>query len=209
MRAGTYARVSQSGQHVENQLRELHDYCERRGWSVRDYVDDGISGTRDRRPSLDAMLNDARRRRLDVIVVWRLDRLGRNLRHLVMMLDELTALGVGLVSLGESLDTTTPAGRLQLHVLSAISQFERDRIAERVAAGLNRARAQGKRLGRPRKHPRAPGVQLTVRQAAALWSVSKSTAAVRLSRGKVPPGQTSPDSRSLSPLNTASESVIE
>src|SRR5215217_3540265 len=89
------------------------------------------------------------RRRFDVLVVWRLDRLGRSLRHLLFLLDELAALGVGFVSLAEGIDTNTPAGRLQLHILGAIAEFERARIQERVRAGLARAKAQGVRLGRP------------------------------------------------------------
>ena len=106
-----------------------------------------MSGAKDRRPALDRLVADARRRTLDTVVVWRLDRPGRSLRHLVTLLDELHALGVGFVSLGEGIDLGTPAGRLQLHILAALSEFERSRIAERVLAGLERARKQGKRLG--------------------------------------------------------------
>ena len=110
-----------------------------------------MSGARESRPALDELVKAARRRKFDTLVVWRLDRLGRNLRHLIMLLDELTALGVGFVSLGEGIDTSTPAGRLQLHILGAIAEFERARIAERVRLGVARAKAQGKRLGRPRR----------------------------------------------------------
>ena len=92
---------------------------------------------------------DARRRRFDVLVVWRLDRLGRNLKHLVTLLEDVQAVGIAFVSLGEGIDCTTAAGRLQLHVLAALAEFERARIAERVRAGLARVRASGKRLGRP------------------------------------------------------------
>src|SRR6185295_10570273 len=106
-------------------------------------------------PALDALLKDARRRRFDVLVCWRLDRLGRNLRHLVTLIEELQALGIAFVSLGEGIDCTTPAGKLQLHILAALAEFERGRIRERVLAGLKRARTQGKRLGRPRKAPAA------------------------------------------------------
>src|SRR4249919_2306574 len=116
-----------------------------------EFVDSGVSGAKDKRPALDALLKDARRRRFDVLVVWRLDRLGRNLRHLITLLEELNALGIAFVSLNEGIDATTPAGKLQMHILGAIAEFERARIAERVRAGLQRARAQGKRLGRPRK----------------------------------------------------------
>ena len=139
---------------------------------------------KDRRPALDQMLVDAKRRKVDVVVCWRLDRLGRNLRHLIVTLENLTALGVGFVSLGEGIDATTPAGRLQMAVLGAIAQFERERIAERVRAGLAHARAKGTRLGRPRLRP-IPGVvaPLSVRDAAKKWGVSKSTAARWLHEG--------------------------
>src|SRR5437867_10862420 len=124
MKAAIYARVSTLDQEPENQLQELRRYVEARGWQGVEYVVKGVSGAKDRRPALDQLLADARRRRFDVVVCWRLDRLGRNLRHLILLLDELQALGIGFITLGEGIDTTTPAGRLQLHVLSAISQFE-------------------------------------------------------------------------------------
>src|SRR5207253_6305964 len=119
MRAAIYARVSTFDQEPENQLQELRRYVEARGFTAAEYVDRGVSGAKDRRPALDQLLSDARRRRFDVLVCWRLDRLGRNLRHLILLLDELQALGIGFITLGEGIDTTTPAGRLQLHVLSA------------------------------------------------------------------------------------------
>ena len=116
----------------------------------------------------------------DVLVCWRLDRLGRNLRHLVTLLDELQAVGVSFVSLGEGIDCTTPAGRLQLDVLAALAEFERARIAERVRAGLARAKQQGKRLGRPEtvipESVLAPVRGLSVREAASRLGVSPSTA---------------------------------
>ena len=116
---------------------------------------------------------------------WRLDRLGRNLKHLV--LEELQALGIAFVSLNEGIDATTPAGKLQMHILGAIAEFERARIAERVKAGLQRARAQGKRLGRPRKAPATIAVPGgSVRAAALVWGVSKTTAARWIAVGRVP-----------------------
>ena len=190
MRSAIYARVSTTDQHVENQLAELRQYVERRAWTVVEYVDKGVSGAKDRRPALDDLLKAARRRRFDVLVCWRLDRLGRNLRHLILLLDELQALGIEFVTLGEGIDTSTPAGRLQLHILSAIAEFERSRIQERVRAGLARAVAQGKRLGRPRV--RRAGTSLKVRDAAKLWGVSKSTAARWMAAGKVPEEPTAP-----------------
>jgi DNA invertase Pin-like site-specific DNA recombinase len=187
MRAAIYARVSTCDQEPENQLAELRRYVAARGWDDHEYVDRGISGAKDRRPALDQLMTDARRRRFDVLIVWRLDRLGRNLRHLIILLEELQALGIAFVSLGEGIDATTPAGKLQMHILGAIAEFERARIAERVRAGLERARAQGKRLGRPRAAVATiviPGG--SVREAARVWGVSKSTAARRINAGSSP-----------------------
>jgi DNA invertase Pin-like site-specific DNA recombinase len=179
-----YARVSTLDQEPENQLLELRRYAEARGWTAVEYVDKGVSGTKDRRPALDALLKDAKRRKFDVVVCWRLDRLGRNLKHLITLLEELQALGVAFVSLAEGIDATTPAGKLQMHILGAIAEFERERIRERVMAGLQRARSQGKRLGRPRKAPAMMAIPGgSVRAAARAWSVSKSTAARWISSG--------------------------
>lgn len=108
----------------------------------------------------------------------------------MLLLDELHALGVAFVTLGEGIDATTPAGRLQLHVLAAIAEFERARVGERVRASLARAKAQGRALGRRRKTPLPTGVTVSVREAARLWGVSPATASRRLNRGDVPPGET-------------------
>jgi DNA invertase Pin-like site-specific DNA recombinase len=178
-RAAIYARVSTFDQEPENQLQELRRYTAARGWTAVEYVDKGVSGAKDRRPALDQLLSDARRRRFDVLVCWRLDRLGRNLKHLVTLLEELQALGIAFVSLNEGIDATTPAGKLQMHILAAIAEFERARIAERVKAGLQRARAQGTRLGRPRQMVPTVRVEavgdLTVEAAARILGVSRST----------------------------------
>ena len=186
MRAAIYARVSTLDQHVENQLTELRSYVEHRGWSVVEYVDKGVSGAKDRRPALDELLKAARRRRFDVLVCWRLDRLGRNLRHLILLLDELQALGIAFVTLGEGIDTSTPAGRLQLHILSAIAEFERSRIQERVVAGLARARAQGRKLGRPERDIPAEQIAavrgLPVREAARRLGIPRTTLQRALAR---------------------------
>src|SRR5215470_15544634 len=146
MRAAVYARVSTVDQEPENQLQEDRRYVQARGWKAVEYVDRGVSGAKDRRPALDDLVRDARRRRFDVVVCWRLDRLGRSLKHLITLLDELQALGVSFVSLNEGIDLGTPAGRLQLHILAALAEFERARIQERVRAGLARAKSQGRRL---------------------------------------------------------------
>lgn len=179
MKAAVYARVSSMEQEPENQLRELRRYVEARGWTAVEYVDRGVSGSKESRPALDQLAKDARRRKFDVLVVWRLDRLGRNLRHLILLLEELTAVGVNFVSLNEGIDTGTPAGRLQLHLLGAIAQFERERIVERVHAGLNRARAQGRQLGGPRRQVPVRDLDavsaLSLDEAAAQLRVSRST----------------------------------
>ncbi len=152
---------------------------EARDWTVQEYVDRGVSGAKDRRPALDRLVTDSKRRRFDVLVCWRLDRLGCNLRHLVTMLEELQHVGVAFVSMGEGIDCTTPAGKLQLHILAALAEFERGRIRERVLAGLQRARAQGRRLGRPRTRLPIERLQrvegLTVNVAAERLGVSRST----------------------------------
>src|SRR5262245_19444790 len=182
MRAAIYARVSTDQQTTLNQRRELQAYCTARGLTATEYVDEGISGAKESRPALDAMLRDAKRRKFDLLVAWKLDRLGRSLRPLILTVDELHALAVRFVSRTEAVDTTTPAGRFQLQILGAVAEFERGMIRERVLTGLARAKAQGVRLGRPRTHrlPQGAPRDLTVRQAAKLWGVSKSTAARRL-----------------------------
>ncbi len=190
MRAALYCRVSTLDQQPENQAAELRTYAAARGWETVEYIDHGVSGSTDRRPALDRLVADARRRKVDTVVVWRLDRLGRSLKHLVTLLDELQALGVAFVSLGEGIDCTTPAGRLQLHILAALAQFERERIAERVAAGLARARRNGQQLGRPRVDVSADALAsvagLTTRQAAVRLGVSASTVRRRLRQNPPP-----------------------
>ncbi len=154
MRAALYARVSTvgNGQSPAMQLRELREYCEHRGWSIAgEYVDQGISGAKETRPELDKLMADAGRRRFDAVVVWKFDRFARSVTHLLRALDTFRALGVEFVSLSESLDTSTPAGRMVFTVLGAVAELERSLIAERVRAGLRNARAKGKTLGRPKK----------------------------------------------------------
>jgi DNA invertase Pin-like site-specific DNA recombinase len=181
MRAAIYARVSTThGQTPENQLIELRRYVSARDWKAyEEFIDDGVSGASESRPALDRLIKDAKRRKFDVLVCWRLDRLGRNLRHLITLLDELQALGVAFVSLAEGIDATTPAGKLQMHILGAIAEFERERIRERVLAGLQRAKTQGKRLGRPKVNPPAERLatvaHLSLTNAAAALGISRAT----------------------------------
>ena len=133
------------------QLTELREFAAKRGWQVAgEFVDVGVSGSKDSRPQLDAMMRLAKTRRLDVIAVWKLDRFGRSLRHLVDALEELKAVGCAFVSLRDNLDLTTPAGRMMFHVVGAMAEFERELIRERVRAGLSHARSKGQKLGRPK-----------------------------------------------------------
>ncbi len=133
------------------QTRELREYCERRGWQVAaEYVDVGISGTKEKRPELDRLLADAHRRRFDAVIVWKFDRFARSVSHLIRALETFQALGIEFVSLTEGVDTSTPAGKMVFTVLGAVAELERSLIVERVKAGLRNARAKGKRLGRPR-----------------------------------------------------------
>lgn len=151
VRAAAYHRVSRSDQNPQLQQDEVAELIERRGWQLAgSYTDEGISGSRDRRPELDRLLADARRRRLDILVVWRSDRLFRSLKHMVTTLDELAAMGVGFVSVTEPFDTSTPSGRLLLHLVSAMAEFERSILIERTRAGLAAAIRRGVKVGRPR-----------------------------------------------------------
>jgi DNA invertase Pin-like site-specific DNA recombinase len=150
------------------QLREIGEYCERRGWAVAgEYVDVGISGTKEKRPELDRLMADAHRRRFDVVIVWKFDRFARSVSHLLRALETFNALGIAFVSLSESLDTSTPAGKMVFTVLGAVAELERSLTAERVKAGLRNARAKGKRLGRPR-------VTVDARRVASLRAAGRS-----------------------------------
>jgi len=153
-RAAVYARVSTAnGQDPQMQIRELCEYCTRRGWPiVREYVDVGVSGAKDRRPGLDLLIADAHKRKFEVIVVWKFDRFARSVSHLLRALETFRALGIEFVSLSEQVDTSTPTGKMIFTVLGAVAELERSLIAERVRAGLRHAKAKGKRLGRPSKH---------------------------------------------------------
>ncbi len=153
-RAAIYARVSTTnGQTPENQLAELRKAARRMGWKVvEEYVDHGISGAkgRDKRPAYDALCKAATRKEFDVVMAWSVDRLGRSLQDLVQFLVELHAKGVDLYLDRQGVDTTTPGGKALFQMMGVFAEFERAMIRERVNAGLTRARAQGKRLGRPR-----------------------------------------------------------
>lgn len=153
LRAAVYARIStvNHGQDVDLQLSELRQHCERRGWQLTaEYVDRGVSGAKDSRPQLNALMADAARRKFDTVIVWKFDRFARSVSHLLRALETFASLGIEFVSLTEAIDTSTPMGRMIFTVLGAVAELERSLIVERVRAGIGNARRKGKRLGRPR-----------------------------------------------------------
>jgi DNA invertase Pin-like site-specific DNA recombinase len=181
MKAAIYARVSTTGkgQDVDLQLRDLRNYVEARGWKIfKEYIDDGVSGRKDKRLALDQLMNDARKKRFDAVLVWRFDRFARSTKHLVTSLDEFNHLGVDFISFMENIDTSSPMGKAMFTITSAIAELEADLIRERVKAGLANAKAKGATLGRPKaeldihelKNLRARG--LTVRAIARELDVS-------------------------------------
>ena len=192
-RVAFYCRVSTSDQHTEPQLHALRTYAAARGLEIAaEYVDHGISGAKDRRPALDRLLADARRRRFDVLACTKLDRLARSVHHLTSLGRELEALGIDLVVLDQAIDTSTPSGRLLFHVLGSIAEFERDLIRERTAAGIRAAKRRGARIGRPKaavdRHALARGIraggsisQLS-RTLGVSWATARKALAMELSK---------------------------
>src|SRR5215469_14007070 len=146
-RVALYARVSTlNGQDPEMQLSELREYAGRRGWTISDeYVDQGVSGSKESRPELNRLTADAHRRAFDAVLVWKIDRYGRSLKHLVDSLADLAAYGVAFVSFRDNLDLSTPSGRLMFQIIGAMAEFERSLIQERVRAGLCNARTNGRK----------------------------------------------------------------
>jgi len=179
-----YARVStHNGQDPEMQLRELREYCQRRNWQIaEEYIDSGISGSKDSRPALNRLMADGCRGRFDGVLCWKLDRFGRSLRHLVNALAEFEARGIDFISLRDNLDLSTPSGRLMFQIIGAMAEFERTLIQERVKGGLRNARAKGKRLGRPRVTVNAQSIAVlrgqgqSWAQIETLTGISKGTA---------------------------------
>ncbi len=150
-RVALYARVSTTDQSTDSQLLDLRRYVSERGWnSFKEYVDEGISGTKDSRPALNQLMNDAKKRRFAVVLVWRFDRFARSTKHLILALEEFRNLGIDFVSYQENIDTSSPLGSAIFTIISAVAQLERDIIAERVKAGLRKAKENGKKLGRPK-----------------------------------------------------------
>jgi DNA invertase Pin-like site-specific DNA recombinase len=164
-RAAIYLRVSTSDQNTDNQEHELRQIAERAGWTVaKVYRDQGISGAkgRDQRPAFDELWKDACSRKFDIVMAWSVDRLGRSLQDLVGFLAELHALKIDLCLKQQGIDTTTPAGKALFGMMGVFAEFERSMIQERVRAGLERARREGKRLGRP---PIAPKLRERIQEA--------------------------------------------
>lgn len=187
-RVAVYCRVSTASQDNSNQVHDCREYARARGWTITaEYIDDATSGAKTSRPQLDRMMRDARARRFDGVLVAKLDRLGRSISHLIAVVEEWSAIGIALVSINEGLDLSSPAGRLQIHLLSAFAQFERERIRERVISGIAKARRAGTRLGRkPARITDAMLDQtagLSTRAAAKVLGLSKDQIArARLSR---------------------------
>src|SRR5579859_5527741 len=190
MRIAIYARVSTKDQSCALQLRDLKTYCTARKLTVfREYIDVGESGAKDSRPKLNELMDDARKRKFDAILVWRFDRFARSTKHLLLALEEFRSLGIQFISYQENIDTTSPLGQALFTIVSAVAQLERDLIRERVTAGIRNAKANGKKLGRPKSavdreqilELKAQGHSL--RQIAAKLGVGYGTVRARLQNG--------------------------
>jgi DNA invertase Pin-like site-specific DNA recombinase len=192
MRIGIYARVSTKDQSCEMQLRDLRAYCAARSFdAVAEYVDVGQSGAKDSRPELNRLMDDARKRKLDAVLVWRFDRFARSTKHLLTALEEFRSAGIQFISYQENMDTGSPLGQALFTIVAAVAQLERDLIRERVSAGIRNARAAGKQLGRPVRivdreqilRLRAEGA--SVREIAAKVGVGYGTVRKRLALGEL------------------------
>lgn len=167
-------------QSVEMQRSDLRAYCAQRGFTIyREYCDHGISGTKERRPELDALMADARKRKFDAVLVWRFDRFARSTKHLVTSLEEFQHLGIAFLSFHENVDTTSPLGKAMFTIISAIAELERNIIVERIKGGLRRAKALGKRIGRP-------GLEISTERIVSLKSRGLSIRAIAKEVGASP-----------------------
>ena len=175
-RVALYARVSTTDQSTDSQLLDLRRYVSDRGWQTfKEYCDNGISGTKDSRPALNELMNDAKKRKFDALLVWRFDRFARSTRHLINALEEFKNLGIDFVSYQENIDTSSPLGGAIFTIISAVAQLERDIIAERVKAGLRRAVEAGKRLGRPKVSVDVKRVRVMRSECRSLRAIAKAT----------------------------------
>jgi DNA invertase Pin-like site-specific DNA recombinase len=173
------------------QLAQLREYASRRGWEIAgEYVDEGVSGSKESRPELNRLMGDSHRRQFDMVLVWKIDRFGRSLKHLVNALADLDAYGVTFASLKDNLDLSTPSGRLMFQIVGAMAEFERALIQERVKAGLDNARRTGKRLGRPRRVVDLDGITRMKAEGRSLRSIAEKvgvgygTVRMRLAAGE-------------------------
>jgi DNA invertase Pin-like site-specific DNA recombinase len=187
MRIGLYARVSTKDQSCELQLRDLRAYCAARQLTIaREYVDAGVSGTKDSRPQLNELMGDARKRKLDAVLVWRFDRFARSTKHLLLALEEFRTLGLGFISFQENIQTDSAIGQALFTIIAAVAELERDLICERVSAGIRNAHANGKRLGRPTCYVNLDRITemresgMSLRQIAAALNVGYGTVRERL-----------------------------
>ena len=181
-RAALYVRVSTVDQHPETQLHDLRQFAAQRGLTiVQEYVDHGFCGARARRPALDRMMEDARRHRFDVLLVWSCDRLARSTKHLLQTLDELSGFGIQFLSQREAIDTEGPLGRAIIVIVSAMAELERCIIIERVRAGMRRARLEGRQIGRARLDIDRQQVVLDRRSGMSLTQVARKHSISRAS----------------------------
>jgi len=179
-RVAIYFRVSTTDQSADSQLLDLRRYVADRGWYLhREYTDNGVSGTKDNRPALNELMAEAKKLRFGVVLVWRFDRFARSTKHLILALEEFRNLGVDFVSYQENIDTSSPLGSAIFTIISAVAQLERDIIAERVKAGLRRARENGKKLGRPRVSVDAEKIHSLRSKGLSLRAIAKETGVSR------------------------------
>ncbi len=201
-RIALYARCSTAEQSVDLQVDGLRDYAKARGFEIlAEYLDQGVSGARAKRPALDRLLDDARRRQFDAVLVWKLDRLGRSLHHLLTILGEFDELGVRFVSLDDAIDTSTAAGRLFMQMRGAFAEYELAQVRERTRAGVAAARRRGRRLGRPRAYLNVDRARELLAQGRSLSSVATELGVSRRTlRRRV--GEIVPEAGSVTPRET-------
>ena len=150
LKIGLYARVSKEEQNIETQLVALRDFCQRNNYQiVEEYLDNGISGATDNRPAFNKLLEDMRAGKINCVLVYKLDRIGRSLQHLLNLFEEFKNRGVEFISLTQNINTNTPEGKMFLRMLMVLAEYERELIVSRINSGLERARLEGKKLGRP------------------------------------------------------------
>jgi DNA invertase Pin-like site-specific DNA recombinase len=207
-RAALYCRVSTIDQHPETQLGELRQFAANKGFEVSgEYTDHGVSGTRARRPELDRMMDDARRHKFDVLLVWSCDRLARSTKHLLQTIDELNGMGIQFLSQREAIDTEGPLGRAIIVIVSAMAELERCIIIERVKAGMRRAKLEGRQIGRSRLDVNRDQVILDRRSGMSLTQVAKKHAISRASVCRLMKDASGP--RALAVTITGRESALD